>query len=178
MPTQLDLVKRALAQIGTRTTITSLAGTEPEAVYANLLYTPLRDFLLREGDYDFATDIADAVSAGTPPAPWSYSYEYPADAIRIRQLFPVTYNPLDPKPIEFLIHDSTNKQIFTREQVIRIIYTASTVTENNMDPLFIEAFVRLLSSSLAFALQNRIEASQIKLEESITFAGIANLRVG
>jgi hypothetical protein len=44
--------------------------------------------------------------------------------------------------------------------------------------MFTEAYVRLLGSALAFSLQNRIEASKEKLNEALSFAGIANLRDG
>jgi hypothetical protein len=44
--------------------------------------------------------------------------------------------------------------------------------------MFTEAFVRMLASALAFALENRIEASREKLQQAIEFAGMASLRDG
>ena len=54
MASQLDIAREALAQIGTRSKIVSLTDGSAEAQYVNLLYGPIRDFLLREGDYDFS----------------------------------------------------------------------------------------------------------------------------
>jgi len=56
-----------------------------------------------------------------------------------------------------------------------IIYTFAPA-ESVFDAIFQESLVRLLSSGLAFALENRIEASDKTLREAISFAGIANLR--
>jgi len=44
--TQLDVAREALAQIGTRSKIASLDDGSAEAQYVNLLYAPIRDFLL------------------------------------------------------------------------------------------------------------------------------------
>ena len=48
--------------------------------------------------------------------------------------------------------------------------------EEFWDPIYQTAFVRMLASSLAFALENRIEASKLKMEEALGFAGIAKVR--
>lgn len=180
MATSLDITKRALAQIGTRTTITSMTDTRPEAVYANLLYNSLRDFLLREGDYDFALRSDAAVGATGAVTPWVFAYTYPSGALRIRQMVPSVYVALDPRPVEWNIYNDGGgtRKLLTREAMSRVIYTAAPSTEDVWDAIFEQAFTRLLGSALAFALQNRIEASKQKLEEALSFAGIANLRDG
>lgn len=177
MVAAVDLCKQALAEIGTRSTITALNDGSTEANYCLLLYAPLRDFMLREGDYDFAMRSAPTVvPATTPPVPWSFIYTYPADAIRIRQLIPSIWTPLDPKPIEWnILTFTTSKYIVANQSSAAMLYTYAPL-EDHFDPIFRESFVRLLSSSLAFALSNRIEASDKTLKEALTFAGIANLR--
>lgn len=177
MPTQLDLAKEALAQVGTRTKITSFVDGSNEAQYINLLYGPIRDFLLAEGDYDFSL-----VGAALPPGvatsmlPWNLAYPYPADSLRIRQLVPATFDLHDPRPVEWNITSiSGARQIYTKVAMVTVIYTKA-VSEALWEPLFCESFVRMLSSGLAFALENRIEASKVKLEEALSFAGVANMR--
>jgi hypothetical protein len=89
MTDNVTITNRALAQIGSRSQITSMVDGSQEALYANLLYVPLRDFLLREGDYDFS--IAGPVAlapGGTTASPWVFSYVCPANALRIRSLIP------------------------------------------------------------------------------------------
>jgi len=176
MATSLDLCKQALASIGSRSTISALNDGSTEANYCTLLYAPLRDFLLREGDYDFAMKSVTAAASGVATAPWIQSYTYPSGAIRIRQLIPTTYNPLDPRPVEWNIFNAAGvRHIVSKQTVSSILYTFGDV-EAVMDSIFSESLVRLLGSGLAFALTNRIEASDKELKEAMTFAGIANLR--
>lgn len=172
-----DITNRALAQIGTRSQITSMTDGSAEALYANLLYNPLRDFLLREGDYAFSLkdDVATSVAGAVPP--WTNAYTYPTDALRLRSLIPTVYDALDPLPIPFSIAVlGSVRLILTRESISRILYTKAPTSEDLWDSLFTESFTRLLGSALAFALENRIEASNVKLQEALSFAGIANLR--
>lgn len=177
MTTSLDICKQALASIGTRSSITSLTDGSPEANYCSLLYAPLRDFLLREGDYDFAmTSVVPVVAGVGVPPPWAFIYNYPATALRIRQVWSTLQAALDPKPIQWNIYSFSGvKYIVTRESINSVLITYAPI-EDMFDAIFRESFVRLLGSALAFALENRIEASKKELEEAISFAGIANLR--
>lgn len=176
MTTDLDVTKRALAQIGTHSQITSMTDGSEEATYAKLLYAPLRDFLLAEGDYDFSLQTALAVSAGALAVPWAFSYQYPAGALRIRSLIPTNFDPLSPVPIDFnILSAGSSRVIGTTVAIISLVYTYAPI-EDLWDPIFTESYTRLLASALAFALENRIEASKEKLSEALNFAGIANLR--
>lgn len=150
-----------------------------EALYANLLYNPLRDFLLREGDYDFSLQNAAAAGEAAGTAPWAWTYTYPTAALRVRQPVPLVYAALDPQPVEWNeFNDAGTRKIASKVRISRFIFTAAPASEDLWDSMFAEAFTRLLSSSLAFALENRIEASKMQLEEALSFAGIANLRDG
>lgn len=177
MTTSTDLTNRALAQIGSRSQVTSLTDGSTEAIYANLLYNELRDFMLREGDYDWAATVVNAIAAAVPPFPWVFAYTYPAIALRVRNLIPSTNVPLDPQPIEWNVIQlvSGTRSILTKTAISLILITYAP-PEDTWDSIFTEAFVRLLGSCLAFAIQNRIEASKMKLQEALSFAGLANLR--
>lgn len=172
MPTQLETVNQALAEIGSRSQLTALDTTTPEGRYALLLYAPLRDFLLREGDYDFALKSPTITAIGSASTPWVYAYTLPSDCIRIRQLIPQVYDPLNPLPVEWNLD---NGVIVTKMAVSIIVYTYAA-TETSWDTMFHEAFVRMLASSLSFALQNRMEVSKEMLNEAIQFATAANIR--
>jgi hypothetical protein len=177
MTSNVDVTNRVLAQIGSRSQVTSMVDGSQEAFYANLLYVDLRDFLLREGDYDFSMVSTGAIVSGVADVPWVFSYTYPGNCIRIRQLIPVGYIVLDPQPIEWnVINSGGIRRIVTKISVSNIIYTTNTLSEDVWDPIFTQSFERLLGSALAFALQNRIEASKEKLSEALSFAGIANMR--
>ena len=176
MPTDLDLTRRALAEIGTRTTISAMDDGSPEASYASLLYNPLRDFLLREGDYDWAMDTIPAVETFHQGGAWAHSYEYPSGVLRIRSAIPFDYLRLRPRPVEYNVwHAAGTLELVTNVPVGTWVCTFAP-DENAWDSIFQESFVRLLGSALTFALQNRIEASKKALEESIQFARIADMR--
>lgn len=176
MTTNVDITNRALAQIGARSKIVSMTDGSPEALYANLLYNPLRDFMLTEGDYDFSMTEAALNVAAAPGTVWAFTYSYPSGALRIRSLVPAVYDPLDPLPVAYSILGTGNaRTINTDQSASFVIYTFAPL-EDIWDPIFTEAFTRLLGSALAFALENRIEASREKLSEALNFAGIANLR--
>lgn len=181
MPTQLALVNEALAQIGTRSQLTTLVSPtpdpQPERVYANALYAPIRDFLLAEGDYDFSLVGAVLAPASVAVlAPWTLAYGYPADALRIRQLIPTVFDINDPRPVTWNISSvSGSRQIYTNTAMSSVVYTKA-VNEALWDSLFSEPFVRMLASGLSYALKNSAEGSKLKLDEALSFLGIASMR--
>ena len=106
--TQLSVCQRALADIGTRSTVTSVTPPDgsQEAFYCSLYYANVRDHILRAANWNFCTRTNNLTMwkalPGTPenpnpatqsgwsvlyPAPpWVYSYEWPADCLRARSL--------------------------------------------------------------------------------------------
>jgi hypothetical protein len=177
MTDQTTMANIALSKAATRSQVV-LTDTTQEAIYINLLYNPLRDFLLREGDYDWSLANDAAVEDGVGIAPWVYRYQYPAAAVRVRQPIPLTYDALDPMPIEFNpVVLGSNRYVITKIAISRFIYTQAPA-EEFWDAMFVQAFTDLLASALVFSLENRIEAKRELLQEAISFAGIANLRDG
>ncbi len=104
MTAMVDIVNRACAVIGTRTTVTAAelaANSTNEAIQANLIYQPYRNQLLRLAPWNCAFQTANLalISAvpgtpentspftslwqkGQPAPPWSYEYQYPVDCLR------------------------------------------------------------------------------------------------
>jgi hypothetical protein len=170
--TQLDLCNRALAMAGTRSQITDLVSS-PEGLYCGLLYDEFRDFMLREGDYDFAMSEV-ALVPGSAANGWAFGYEYPPNCIRVRQVLPAVLTPFDPQPMQW--NASVGNVILTILPAYSAIITTNAVPEDNWDALFTDAFVRLLASGLFMALENRIEAHKMSIEEALQFAAQANVR--
>src|SRR3954471_6508797 len=95
-----------------------------EARYANLLYNPLRDFMLAEGDYDFSLQTTAAVFIGSLALPWVSSYQYPSAALRIRSVIPVSVDLFNPTPIEFNIFSiGSTRIIVTTAAIASVVYT-------------------------------------------------------
>lgn len=112
MTAQVDIVNRALASFGSRTTVTAAeltAASTNEAIQANLIYVPYRRRLLRmapwncgkrtanlqiitsaPGTPENATASTALWAPGLPPPPWAYEYQYPNDCLRMLFVTPQT----------------------------------------------------------------------------------------
>lgn len=112
MTTVTDVANRMFQVLGTRTTVTDaeLAGNlSNEAIQFNLIYTELRDRLLRMAPWNAAMRTANMTyitsspgtpentsasttlwSPGQPAPPWSYEYQYPVDCLMPRWIIPST----------------------------------------------------------------------------------------
>ncbi len=112
MTTVTDVCNRMLQRLGTRTTVTDAelaANSTNEAIQFNLMYTELRDDLLRMAPWNCAMRTANAVyitsspgtpentsaattlwQPGQPTPPWAYEYQYPVDCLMPRWIIPST----------------------------------------------------------------------------------------
>jgi hypothetical protein len=115
---RVDLTNRALAAIGTRSTIAAMDEGGNESNNASLVYDATRQELIRAAPWNFATATAqlallkaargtaeNATSTGAwtnaePPPGWSYQYAYPSDCLRARKVVPnVVSAPAGTSPI-------------------------------------------------------------------------------
>lgn len=109
MPTEVDVVNRALQAIGSQSMITSLAENSNEAKNALLVIYQLRDDLLRMAPWDCCNNFANLTyitsapgtpentsaattlwQKGQPAPPWTYEYQYPVDCLRACFILPQT----------------------------------------------------------------------------------------
>jgi len=101
MTTLVDVLNRALQDIGTRTTVASLAEQSNEAIQGNLILAPMRDQLLRmapwncgmnfiplnyitsiPGSPENPSQVQQLWAKGIPAPPWAYEYQYPVDCLK------------------------------------------------------------------------------------------------
>jgi hypothetical protein len=112
MTTKVDIVNRALQNMGTRTTVTAaelVAQSTNEAIQAELIYDNCRDDLSRMAPWNCTMKTADLVYItsmpgtpentspptlrwvpGQPSPPWLYEYQYPEDCLRPQSIVPTT----------------------------------------------------------------------------------------
>lgn len=110
----ISLSNRALLQIGSRTSISSLTEGSPQANACNVLFVPVFEQLGRAARWATlrkqATLSLLAAATGTPenpngttlplpPTPWLYSYQYPADCLAMRNIVPSL--PASPMGVPF-----------------------------------------------------------------------------
>ena len=100
------ICNRALASIGTRSSIASLTENSNEAEQCDLIYASTRDEVLQMADWNFARKVdylallksapgtpsnptgSVAWSTAFPTPPWLYEYGYPSDCIQVQWLVP------------------------------------------------------------------------------------------
>lgn len=112
MTSVTDVCNLMLQRIGTRTTVTDAEITgnlSNEAIQFNLMYSRLRDRLLRMAPWNCAMKTANLTyitsqpgtpenaspatslwTPGQPAPPWAYEYQYPVDCLAARWIIPAT----------------------------------------------------------------------------------------
>lgn len=89
----------ALSEVGSRVLINKFTDNTPQAICANLNYTPRVQAVLRTANWDFvraqqvltlwkAAVINGQPSSNPPPQPWLFSYLWPSDCLKARFIMP------------------------------------------------------------------------------------------
>ncbi len=172
--TDLSICNRAIAECIGRYTMTGTLPNFDQSAAAQacaLLYVPAWQMLLREQDTEFSRVANFLVPGGAPDFPWSYSYFYPVDCLKIRSVVPANWNLNDPQAIRWSeqiqdISSASTRVIFTNVPNAVLVYTTLAVTPAIWDSNFEESVVRLLASELALALAGRPDLSRTLLGQA------------
>jgi hypothetical protein len=173
LTTPNDICNYALAKIGFRSRIGSLYDGSMAAKKALDVYGQTRDSMLRYSMWNFAQKEVMAVLAGVmAPYPWISAFIYPIDAIQIRMLKPVGYDPLNPIPSLWVIGDDPvkGKVIWSYFPAATLVYTAQVTDPAQWDTLFLEAFAGALGKNLKSLIET--DANMMKLLEEIEVSEI------
>ncbi len=171
------ICNRALSEIGTQSTITSLSEASAEAVQCQLWYDKLRRQLLRAAPWGFAREQQVLTELGTladltAPYPYLYKYAYPAETIKFRYILAapvvipaedvpdVSSSPLSPlwcgpsRSNRFLIANDRDSDGNSRKVLLSNVASAIGVyTGDITDPsLFDDLFEDALTAALAYRL--------------------------
>lgn len=158
--TPTDVVNLALAAIGFSGRIGNLYDGSAAAKKALDLYAQTRDEVLRSFDWGFAEKFATAGLTGQPPpAPWTVEYAYPADCLRLRNLFNTVYlaDQNDPLPNLYTIGNNGlgAKVIWAKTTgAAALVYTSQITDPTKWEPLFVETLVAALGKRLGPALKD------------------------
>lgn len=147
-----DIVNMALANIGASSSVEQFEPTPEdttEAHQAALWYHPSRKFILELYDWGFArTRLTLALDSNAAPSGiWTYRYQYPSDCVAARYIEQSAANG-DTVPFSLEQPESpasAAKTILTDEDKATLVYTRDVVNPAFFPPVFIEAFVNLLS---------------------------------
>jgi len=140
----VGICNRALNAIG-QAVITSLSEGTPRADICNRIYEELRDELLQDHPWNFATRRASlAASATTPAYEWDYQYPFPSDALRI-----LSVN----EDYQKTSWASEGRNILTDwESPIYVKYITNSADVVEFPPKFVTALVLRIAMELAMPL--------------------------
>lgn len=115
-------------------------------------YDIAREFVLADHPWNFAGKRVALADLGNPPAIWTYRYDYPSDALRIRAIQPPTRQS---NPIVFKVEDDGTDSglcILTDQDEAVCEYTRNVKNTALFTPGFVQALSWYLASELAPAL--------------------------
>ena len=153
MASEVQIARLALQHIGDRFDINSLTESSPEAEQVNLVFSDVRDMVLREHPWKFARKYTSpAQLSGTAPGNWDYMYAYPSDAMRIIRIV----NPLgdNQPPIRFEIARNSDdvRVILSNESEPTFEYTSRVTDPQQFDPQFVIALSYRLAQYIAIPI--------------------------
>jgi len=182
MPTSLsnpaDIVNDALRRIGYKLRVAELFDGSEAAGVALDIYGQTRDTMLRDGEWQFcernvnATLLKQAPPGGYfvpnawdptlyPPPPWLYSYAYPDDCLKVRQLKgqPMFLLNPDPQPTLYSIANDNGvtppvRVILTNVPDAVLVYAGRVTNPADWPVDFTEALCAALARRLAPSLAN------------------------
>ncbi|MGR7394096.1 hypothetical protein ACU63O_11170 [Klebsiella aerogenes] len=86
MASVIEICNRALSNIGNNRSINSLNEASKEAGQCSLYYESIRDAVLADFDWNFATKTVALADTNNPPLDWDYAYTYPTDCLKIIEI--------------------------------------------------------------------------------------------
>lgn len=155
----VEICNRALTAIGHKA-ITSLDEGTERADICNRLYAGLRDELIQDHPWNFATRRAELAAISEAPAfGWDYQYQLPTDCVRVLGLCDapvlasnntVVVNELYQEPGSWEVE---GRRILTNEVApLQVIYLSNAPTEDEFPPKFTAALVLRIAMDLAMPL--------------------------
>ena len=159
---EIQVINSAYALLG-HTRITSLSDGSEAAVLAGLRFSLVRDAVLEEAPWNFATiRKALARSERTPAMDWDYQYPLPTNpyCIKVRDTYPA-----ENVAWEVGLDEIDERILMTNQDSIKIRYTARVVNLNIWSPLAVMALTYLLASDLALSVTGQKSKSDQNLEK-------------
>jgi hypothetical protein len=144
----------ALAHLGDQS-IVSMSDPSQEARFCTLFYNPVRQEILRQHPWNFATKIVSLNQLSTAPLfDWQYQYQLPVDFFRL-----LTVNSFG-QSVPTEMYEIQGDYLLSDSSSINISYTADVTNENLFDSIFVEVFCLRLAARLAKSLAGSMNISQ------------------
>lgn len=196
-----DVVNDALRRIGYRLRVANLFDGSEASGFALDIYGQTRDTMMRGGDWRFCERNVNAVllkaapaggyfppnawdPATYPPPPWLFTYEYPDDCLRVRQMKAQPEFAVNPSPQPTLWAELNDNGATPPVRVVAcntadaIMVYAGRVTDPAEWPVdFTEALCAGLARRLAPSLAN-LDVVRLEAQDEATSTGMAQMVQG
>lgn len=169
-----DIYNVALAKIGS-TPISDPDGSAKGAEYCTIFYDPIREEVLREHPWNFATKrVALALAADEPEFGYDFAYTLPNDCLFFRHLGE------DDSDEDEYIWIVESGELLTDMEDAYGIYTRDVTDPNDFDSLFVGAFSTRLAAEVVAAMKpqdgNKRKMLWEMYERILASAKIANTK--
>lgn len=166
-----DIYNMALYEIGSSQVLDATTDITAEASVCNAFYAQVRDQILQDFPWGFATRVVSLASLAATvaendgfPYDFTYKYAYPSDCLFIREIIsPLSRQPNATQKVSFkVLYDGSAKAIYTDTEDAKIAYTARITDTTKYDPLFIQALTYMLALKIATPLSKSKESERLR----------------
>lgn len=160
MASEVDIYNMALNQVGHSKTVANPNEDSKEARICRAHFANLRDFALRDFDWNFARrHKALALSTDAAPTNWLYNYTLPQDCLKARRI--AVPGVRVAKKGERIPFEVAGGRIFTDQPDAELIYTARVTDTTQFDSMFVMALAWLMVPYVAMGLVIKTDAAQM-----------------
>lgn len=183
-----DVVNLSLRNIGYELRVANLYEGSKAANTALDIYGQTRDAFMRDGEWPFLQHTAAGVVVKTapanyfdtpwtnayPPPPWLFTYQYPADCLRVGLVRPKPQFFLEMEPLPVLwsiINDGGDRVIAANIAEALIVYKRRVTDPADWPPDFVEAFAAVLANKLKVGLdQGDLDQLGVAITQTVVAA--------
>lgn len=152
MSSKVEICNLALSHIGVGKEIANLeTEASEEASACRRFFDPCRDIVLRDFPWPFATKIVTlALVEENPNDEWRYSYQQPADSIRLKRILSGIRNDTQQSRVPYrVVRGSSGNLIYTDQQNAELEYSFKETDPQRYPPDFVIALSFRLAGYLA-----------------------------
>jgi hypothetical protein len=150
----VDIANSALIKIKANL-ITSFGDDGEEAAACNILYSQLRDDILRSHPWNFAIKQATLQQLSDDPAfEFNNAFQLPNDCLRVLKTDDMSFK-----------YKIKGRELHTDAGSVKIEYIRQETDTTIFDPLFVEVLATRLASELAYPIAGSNETKGILLRE-------------
>ena len=155
MTSKVQAWNMALARIRSTANVQDAAENSAEARYCALYHDEVLNWLLEEGQWNFAKTSRALSDTGTTPTNWAYQYHYPSDCLRPLEIVTADRQSMntDPLPFDEEIIDSSGAKVIVCDVAAAELKFIKKITDFTLlNHSAVAAFVEMLASYIASPL--------------------------